>query len=260
MSINGPALPSNVDAVVSYENQVTGLSEKRDDIALHAVAQNEAHNQMQAVNMTFFQAETDDAKITVRAEEKLRIEETVKLKDELIATPKGVYSKRTAAVKRTMVREMMVEIYVEAKDNATPALEDGSDPEVIPTNFEKSVDFCCQSCTCNFHSPFQRQRKKPVTFQKKELMTPILRRGRAKGWNMFNHFAFPLVRDTMRIAWTCSELLIAIFGLIFSIATYATGSVEAFNTFHLVLSIACGSYSSCHRWFICSESELQRVC
>ncbi|XP_064399158.1 uncharacterized protein LOC135345659 [Halichondria panicea] len=190
------------------------------DASVKSVVHADGVTQKAATRVVNTQAESDRA----RAGKPLKVaQEKTEQKDE------------PNVLETAIIREIMLELFKEAKDHPTPALEDSADPEEISTNLQKSVDFCCQSCTCSIHSPFQR--KKPVDFEKKEYMTPTLRNGKARGKNMFSHLAFPLVLDTVRVVWISSEFALAIFGLIFSIATYATGSVEAFNTFHLVLSI-----------------------
>ena len=154
---------------------------------------------------------------------------------DIVATSEGVHVR-----KRTQIQIIASQRIVHAlQDEATRqplAIEEGGDPEVIPTRFEKGIDLCCQSCTCNFQNPFKRQ-KEHSFIKKKELMTPILRRGRAKGWNMFDFFVFPLARDRFRDVWVIFELLLVVFGIIFSIATFSAGSNAAFNSIHLALSL-----------------------
>ncbi len=235
-----PSTPSNCcSTVANQENEVVVAhpSINNEDASIHLVVQREEQNEIHAVNQTFFNIENDGVNISGKAETKIKVQEKIVQKDEIIFTDGKVMLKRTTQSTRRVAGEALFELYLDAKDHPILALEDGSDPEVPATGFEKGIDFCCQSCTCNFQNPFQRQRNRPITMKKNELMTPILRQGRAKGWNLFNRFAFPLVKDWVRIGWTVSELLIVLFGLLFSIISYATGNVEAFNTFHLVLSI-----------------------
>ena len=68
-------------------------------------------------------------------------------------------------------------------------------------------------------------------------LTPILRRGRSKGWMIHNQLAFPLTNICGRTMWVASELIMVFLVLGLSIARYSCGNNEIYNILHLALSI-----------------------
>ena len=68
-------------------------------------------------------------------------------------------------------------------------------------------------------------------------LTPILRRGRSKGWMIHSQMAFPLTNICGRTMWVASELIMVFLVLGLSIARYSCGDIRVFNTLHLALSI-----------------------
>ncbi len=110
------------------------------------------------------------------------------------------------------------------------------DPPVDPSSFERCIDICCQSCTCNFRNPFRYRRYDTDIIAKHDIMTPTLRRGRAKGITLLKQFMFPLVGPTWRIVWILLELLLVLVSMGFSLASFFTGSREVFHIVHLSLA------------------------
>ena len=113
-----------------------------------------------------------------------------------------------------------------------------------PSCKEKCVDCCCQSFSCNFSKmtqTFTRRRQEddePKSAIKKiDYMTPVLRRGRAKGWVVHTDIIFPLVKNAFRNVWVGGELLIVLIALGLSIASFSLGKNRIFNILHLALTI-----------------------
>ena len=111
-----------------------------------------------------------------------------------------------------------------------------------PSNKEKCVDYCCQyALSCNFlkiarrRSPEDGELKS--AFKRIDYMTPVLRRGRAKGWVVHTDMIFPLVKNTFRNVWVGAELLLVLIALSLSITSSSLGKNKIFNILHLVLTI-----------------------
>lgn len=116
--------------------------------------------------------------------------------------------------------------------------EEEEEEDVVPTCSERCIDCCCQSCTCSFSNPFKRTTAaRSSLLAKRTVMTPTLRRGRARGWDIFNSIVFPLVRDTVRYVWVFVELLMVLISLSLSIASVLHEQNRVFNIVHLALSI-----------------------
>ena len=110
------------------------------------------------------------------------------------------------------------------------------DDEVKPTCCEKSIDLCCQSLVCSFQNPFRAGAHAVKT---NEIMSPTLRRGRAKGWSIYSHLVLPLVRIVVRDMWVLFQLLFVLCMLGLSITTFVTArdNYKVYNALHLALSI-----------------------
>lgn len=110
-----------------------------------------------------------------------------------------------------------------------------------PTRREKCIDCCCQSVHCNFsRMPQSFTRRDPEgqpAFKTINYMTPILRRGRSKGWAMHMELIPGIVRDCCRNWWVFFELVAVIAALGLSIATFSLGKNRIFNILHLILTI-----------------------
>ena len=180
-STNAAIVPLGDDA---NSEQVATSNGSSTPVIAHAVAQQEMQREMVAINAKQLQAENNAAKVTVREAEKLTVQQKVREQHEIVVTEKAVILQKRTIVETVALREFCQETLLEYKQQPQLAIEGGTDPdqdpEVIPTTFEKSIDICCQSCTCNFQNPFRRQKEKPFV-EKKMLMTPTLRRSRAKG-------------------------------------------------------------------------------
>ena len=124
--------------------------------------------------------------------------------------------------------------------------------EPVPTSSElEEKRSCCEQCIAICSHSFKRkpqefienQQKRSGTFpnvlklRTSEIMTPVLRRGRTKGWGMFAKVAFPLVNDVVRDVWIITELLTVLVAFALSGASFSLGNNEAFNILHLVLTI-----------------------
>ena len=110
-----------------------------------------------------------------------------------------------------------------------------------PTRKEKCIDCCCQSIHCNFSRMSQsftrRNPEDQPAFKTINYMTPILRRGRSKGWAMHMELIPDIVRDCCRNWWVVIELIVVFFALGLSIATFSLGKNKIFNILHLILTI-----------------------
>ena len=125
------------------------------------------------------------------------------------------------------------------------ALQEPEDLEE-PTTKEKCVDCCCQAFTCNFSKISQsitKTRVAPVggesdpAFEMINYMTPVLRRGRSKGWLLLAKLIPSAVKESYRNVWVASELAILLLALVFSITSVSLSQNEIFNVLHLVLTI-----------------------
>ena len=183
-------------------------------------------------------AQVGDVNIIAAKAANLMVEEKIHQRHELVQTDQGLHYRQVTLVERRVYAEIVEALYVEAsKENPKQlAIEEGGDPAVSATCGEKCTDFCCQACVCNFQSPFARQNEKPF-MEKKDILTPILRRGRAKGWGIYSKFAFPLVRDTIRNVWVIAEFLTILAALLLSILSFVKGNREIFNSLHLAIII-----------------------
>ena len=68
-------------------------------------------------------------------------------------------------------------------------------------------------------------------------MTPILRRGRSRGWVIHTGYIFPLVKNTFRNVWVGTEIATVVVALGLSIASFSLGNNRVFNSLHLALTI-----------------------
>ena len=179
----------------------------------------------------------DGLKIAAAKGVNVKLEEKVRQRHELVQTDEGLHFRTVTQVERRIYAEIVNAICIEAnlEDPKQLAIEEGGDPAVDATCSEKCIDLCCQSCVCNFQNPFSRQREKPM-MEKRDILTPILRRGRAKGWNIFTKFTLPLVRDTIRDFWVIAEFLTVLTACALSITSFIKGNRESFNIFHLALT------------------------
>ena len=139
-------------------------------------------------------------------------------------------------LKRTIVEQRVYqEIAHVLVLDARKFIADGYD-EVKPTCCEKSIDLCCQSLVCKFQNPFKSGAH---AVNRNEIMSATLRRGRAKGWNIYSQLVLPLVRDVVRDVWVFFQLLFVLVMLGLSIATFVTAAdnYKVYNALHLALSI-----------------------
>ena len=130
------------------------------------------------------------------------------------------------------IGEMLDEVIEEEQD---------IEEEKPSTRCVKCLDYCCQACTCSpsalCRNPCRRSsagesdRITPL-----EIMTPVLRQGRAAGWRMWKKFAFPLVNNIVRDVWIVTQLLFTLTALALSAATISHGKNKNFDIFHLSLS------------------------
>lgn len=115
-----------------------------------------------------------------------------------------------------------------------------------PTTEENCVDCCCKAFLCNFSKISQSITKKRVSpeggesdsaFKIINFMTPVLRRGRSKGWVLLAKLIPSAVKERFRNVWVASELAILLLALVFSITSVSLDKNEIFNILHLVLTI-----------------------
>ena len=85
-------------------------------------------------------------------------------------------------------------------------------------------------------------------------------RGRAKGWNIFTKFAFPLVQDTIRDIWVIAELLIVLMACALSITSFVKGNRDSFNIFHLALTCFSTVLASVDAFLTLKECKSCKAC
>ena len=206
-------------------------------------------------------AKGDGIKIAAAQGVNVKVEEKIRQRHELVQTDEGLHYRRVTQVERHVYAEIVHAFCIEAnlEDPKQLAIEEGGDPAVEATCREKCIDLCCQSCVCNFQNPFSRQREKPL-IEKEEILTPILRRGRAKGWNIFTKFAFPLVRDSIRDFWVIAELLTVLAAFALSLTSFIRGNREIFNAFHLALTILSTLLATTDAFFSLKECKSCKAC
>ena len=133
---------------------------------------------------------------------------------------------------------------------ATTEPEDPEDQE--QTKKEKCIDCCFQSISCNISAmknivlckrseeDDDDEEEAPVTLsavKKVKYMSPILRRGRSKGWVIHTKMIFPLVRKSFRYVWVFAECVALIISLVLSIVTlFPLGKNRIFTIIHFVLA------------------------
>ena len=141
---------------------------------------------------------------------------------------------------RVFYRRVIEVIYISALNKPEDPAE-----EKLKTS-EKCIDCCCQAFSCKsaivklFSGRRENQKEnkpKRNVIEKIEYMTPILRRGRAYGWKIFEYMVFPLFKDWVRFVWVLMELILLIVSLSLSIASFNLGKDRDFNIFHLALTI-----------------------
>ena len=71
-------------------------------------------------------------------------------------------------------------------------------------------------------------------------MSPLLRRGRSKGWVIHTEMIFPLMTATCRNIWVLGELIAVLFSFILSMITFSLGKNRVFSILHFVLTIIGG--------------------
>ena len=190
----------------------------------------ETSKQVAAVHVQGAQVQVGNAAVGVIRKEEMVAEER-KVVRQAIELTDDRKLKRTERVFRLRVFEIM---YKAAKKEPKNVEE--------PKKKEKCIDCCCRSFSCNLSSMTQTpgKRRNPdaqPAVKKIDIMTPELRRGRSKGWDLHSEMVFPLVGDTIREIWVTVELLTVIVALILSITSFSLGNNEIFNILHLVLTI-----------------------
>ena len=98
--------------------------------------------------------------------------------------------------------------------------------------FEKCIDCCCASydCSCTI--------KIGNLFHQRQLISDkTLKEASHLGGKEVKNILFSLLGDALRRTWVILQLIFAIVNLGFSIAVFVAGNNEAFNIFHLALSI-----------------------
>ena len=123
------------------------------------------------------------------------------------------------------------------------SLNEPEDPPE-PTAKEKCIHRCFQSIHCNISRCFSRRcfsrRRDPDSEPAIEMidyMTPILRRGRSKGWVIQKNLIPDIVKESCRNWWVGFELCTVIIAFVLSIASFSLGKNRIFNILHLALTI-----------------------
>ena len=188
------------------------------------------------INVQMVKAKTDDLTVGAVRREVLVEGERKVVRQEIEVTDDGqVRLREYIHTERVFYRRIFEIMFI-------AALNEPEDPEEPKFN-EKCIDCCCQAFSCSnaLKSLFGRRNpqaeNKTSAIKKIELMTPILRRGRSRGWVMHTEMIFPLVKNTFRNIWVGSELLMVVVALGLSIASFSLGKNRVFNILHLVLTI-----------------------
>ena len=137
-----------------------------------------------------------------------------------------------------------------------------------PSRKEKCVDCCCQTFSCNFSGMTQklikrrhkRLRELKSEFKKVDYMTPVLRRGRAKGWIIHTKMIFPLVNNAFRNVWVGGELLIVLIALGLSIVSFSLSENRIFNILHLALTILGSILAIIDGMILLNRCSLSKQC
>ena len=165
------------------------------------------------------------------AEERKVVHQAIEMTDDGEITLR--HYERTERIFRLRVIEILY-IY------ATNEPEEVEEPKIK----EKCIDCCCQSFNCNIASMmrrlFSRTRNPDAqpAVKKADFMTPVLRRGRSKGWVLHSKAVFPLVGSSFRKIWVLFELVAVALALLLSIASFTLGGKnKTFNLLHLALTI-----------------------
>ena len=183
----------------------------------------EALKQVRQVNVHLSQAQVGDKQVGV-----LR---AVVMEEDEIRSPHNLLRKRRF---RLRVIEFM---YIAASNEP----ENPEDQE--ETKKEKCIDCCFQSISCNLKNLLLCKRSEegaPETLsavKKIKEMSPILRRGRSKGWVIHTEMIFPLVKASCRNVWVFAELMAVVVSFILSMVTFSLGKNRIFNILHLALTI-----------------------
>lgn len=206
-------------------------------------------------------AQGNGIKVTAAQGINVKMEEKVRQRHEIVQTDEGLHYRRVTSIERRLYAEIVGAICIEAnlENPQQLSIEESGDPAVDATCREKCIDACCQSCVCNFQNPFSRQKEKPL-MEKRDILTPILRRGRAKGWNIFSKFAFPLVRDSIRDFWVTAELLTVLAAFTLSLTSFIKGKREIFNSVHLSLTILSTILAVIDAVFALKECKSCKAC
>ena len=230
-----PALPLQTAAVQGSSNTVALESQPNGQNVI--VVEQGAMNEAAIQNVQVTEAKIGNFNVTAIKGTELKVQQKIHQRHEIVETDQGIRLRRTTQVELRVYAHIYEVLILEATKEDPLALEEGGDPAVDATVSQKCTDICCQSCVCNFQNPFAKQKGNPV-IQKNEILTPVLRRGRAQGWTVYSNVVFPLFSDIIRDAWVISELVIVLIALIFSIVTFSLSEKKrVFNIIQLLLTI-----------------------
>lgn len=215
------------------ENTVAAPGAGNDPAAVEISLKREAARKGALIEAHEAEFTIGDTKYKAKAEVGVLIDEEHQEELKLEATDQGVSVSHKISRKVAVQRFAIFHLYevIEA---------DQSNKEVTPTESERCTDICCQGFTCSCTNPFKKnnQENSKRLIAKKELMTDSLRRGRAKGWNLYNDVVFPLFRDSVRDVWVVLQFITVLIGLGLNIAlTVNIDKNRIFNYLHLALVI-----------------------
>ncbi len=168
-------------------------------------------------------------------------EEAIKEIRNVVSTPTGDYVHVLLVAERRVICEAIRQLYEDTQneeiEESTSLTDD--DTAVNPSSFERCCDIFCQACSLDFRNPFKRHghdNDNTNFITKLDIMTPKLRRVRAKGMNLLKQLVFPFVGPGLRMVWILLLLFLVIFSAGVSIASYVNGSRDVFHLVHLVLA------------------------
>ena len=235
------------DSGILKDNAPAGIDRSGNQRALELERQRVFSEEAEIVNMTALTVVNSDGTeaAKLRHNRTAQLQKEVRVTDalQIVETDGNVSVRRCQQVEYRVRLRFIDQLFLEVPNGLT-ALEASQELEE-PYRRDKCVDLCCQAFVCNFTNILcfvQRRRRnddpaKTQKAKKKEIMTPSLQRGRARGWSMSLGIAFPLCRDIIRDVWVIAEFLTALIAFLLSVATISLGKNRGFHILHLILSL-----------------------
>ena len=194
--------------------------------------QKEQSGEFVAIKVSPFNVETAESDTAVNGENKNEIAQH-KNKNSY----KTMLGKRKVQAYQAIFTDLTNEMETVHTNQSQPTSEATDPHEVQPPTSNRITptnnfifDCCCQSYHCS--NPGL-----DCKVTRDNIMTPELKKGWQRGVKYLKLTICPLMRDSLRVLLLIAQLVFVVFNAIFSVATFSAGSNEAFNTFHLVLTL-----------------------